>query len=63
MARGWATIRRASICKPSTRVPNWSKVPAIAAKRVHILPESLFTYPGPRLIEGLELLINRFAAY
>ena len=43
--------------------PNWSKVPAIAAKRVHILPESLFTYPGPRLIEGLELLINRFAAY
>lgn len=43
--------------------PNWAAIPAIRAKCIHILPESLFTYPGPRLIEGLEHLINIFAAY
>lgn len=46
-----------------TSRPNWATIPAIRGKRIHVLPESLFTYPGPRLIAGLEHLINIFAAY
>ncbi len=37
---------------------DWQDVTAIKRKNVHILPESLFNFPGPRLIEGLELMIE-----
>lgn len=36
----------------------WEKVSAIRTKQVHILPDDLFTYPGPSLLDGLELLIE-----
>lgn len=34
----------------------WPGIPAVAAHRVHLVPSDLFDRPGPRLVEGLELL-------
>lgn len=34
----------------------WGGIPAIREGRVHVVPETLFGRPGPRLAEGLELL-------
>ncbi|HZP95536.1 MAG TPA: cobalamin-binding protein [Candidatus Limnocylindria bacterium] len=36
----------------------WDGVPAILDGRVHVVPETLFGRPGPRLAEGLELLAD-----
>lgn len=36
--------------------PGWAGVRAVAAARVHAMPEGLFARPGPRLVEGLERL-------
>jgi len=40
----------------------WKNLAAIQRKQVHLLPNSLFSFPGPRLIEGLELVIELVAA-
>ncbi len=34
----------------------WQGIPAAAMKRVYMVPSDLFDRPGPRLVEGLELL-------
>lgn len=36
--------------------PGWSAIPAVRNGRVHILPADPTSRPGPRLVEGLELL-------
>ncbi len=36
----------------------WQGLSAVKTKQVHFLPESLFAFPGPRMLEGLELLIS-----
>ena len=46
---------RMSIDKILTR-PGWENIKAIKEKRVYCVPESLFGRPGPRIIDGLELL-------
>ncbi len=44
--------------KDVLRRKGWDEVQAIRKKQVYFLPESLFTFPGPRIVEGLELLIE-----
>ncbi|RJO71919.1 MAG: hypothetical protein C4523_03655 [Myxococcales bacterium] len=39
----------------------WQGMSAVRRKQVHFLPESLFNFPGPRLFDGLELLIRLVA--
>ncbi|HEV8638178.1 MAG TPA: cobalamin-binding protein [Chloroflexota bacterium] len=39
-------------------MPGWGELPAVRAGRVHVVPESLFTRPGPRLADGLSLLAS-----
>jgi len=39
----------------------WGDMKAIKKKQVYYLPESLFAYPGPKMLEGLELLIELVA--
>lgn len=34
----------------------WHGIPAVASQRIHLVPSDLFDRPGPRLVEGLELL-------
>lgn len=36
----------------------WETVPAVRTGRVHVVPEALFGRPGPRLADGLELLVS-----
>ncbi len=36
----------------------WKEVTGIRMKQVYFLPETLFAFPGPRMLEGLELLID-----
>jgi len=36
--------------------PGWDSVPAVRAGKLHILPDSAVARPGPRLVEGLELI-------
>lgn len=36
----------------------WKEITAIKKKQIYYLPESLFAFPGPKLLEGLELLIE-----
>ncbi|MET3698570.1 iron complex transport system substrate-binding protein [Bacillus oleivorans] len=38
--------------------PGWSELAAVKNKRIHILEESLYCRPSPRLLEGLEKLLN-----
>ncbi len=40
--------------------PFWARTPAVQAGRVFILEGSLFHRPGPRLVEGVELLAGLF---
>lgn len=34
----------------------WRGIPAVASERIHLVPSDLFDRPGPRLVDGLELL-------
>ncbi len=34
----------------------WPGIPAVASGRIHMVPSDLFDRPGPRLVEGLEML-------
>lgn len=36
----------------------WPNIPAVALNRVVLVPSDLFDRPGPRLVEGLELLVT-----
>ncbi|MGQ9794847.1 ABC transporter substrate-binding protein [Desulfosoma sp.] len=36
----------------------WSGIPAAAEHRVYLVPSDLFDRPGPRLVDGLELLVR-----
>jgi len=36
----------------------WKETAAFKSKQIYYLPESLFAFPGPKLLEGLELLIE-----
>ena len=38
--------------------PGWKTIDAVKNNRVITLPESLFGRPGPRLLDGLELMID-----
>lgn len=40
----------------------WANVPAVKRRRIVALPESLFVYPGPKLFDGLDLLIQQLAS-
>lgn len=39
----------------------WEAVAAIKRRQVHVLPESLFAFPGPQLLDALELLVDLVA--
>ncbi len=39
----------------------WQKMAAVRFKQVFFLPESLFSIPGPRMLDGLEHLIGLFS--
>jgi iron complex transport system substrate-binding protein len=52
---GAKTAPRASLI---TGRDGWANLPAVRAGRVHVAPESLFTRPGPRLADGLDLLVD-----
>ncbi|MBE3590900.1 MAG: ABC transporter substrate-binding protein [Firmicutes bacterium] len=47
--------RRMTVAEVARR-PGWAEISAVRARRVHLLPESLFGRPGPGLAEGLRLL-------
>lgn len=34
----------------------WRGIPAVGSQRIHLVPSDLFDRPGPRLVDGLELL-------
>ena len=36
--------------------PGWSAIPAVRTGRVHVLPADPTSRPGPRLVDGLELV-------
>nr|WP_309412205.1 hypothetical protein [Brevibacillus laterosporus] len=38
--------------------PEWQQMTAIRNHNVHILEEGLYCRPSPRLLEGLEQLVN-----
>jgi len=38
--------------------PGWSEMPAIKNKKIHVLEESLFCRPSPRLLDGLRKLVS-----
>lgn len=43
------------------RRKGWGEITAVKEKQIYFLPESLYAYPGPRLLEGLELMIELVA--
>lgn len=38
--------------------PGWDEMKAIKDNTIHVLPESLFCRPSPRLLEGLQTLVD-----
>lgn len=38
--------------------PGWNEMKAIQNNQIHVLPESLFCRPSPRLLEGLQRLVD-----
>jgi iron complex transport system substrate-binding protein len=54
----WCGARTAPKAARIAGRPGWEDAPAVRAGRVHVVPESLFTRPGPRLADGLALLAS-----
>jgi iron complex transport system substrate-binding protein len=52
------TLQRVQRVEAVTRRPGWQGVTAVRHGRVYALPEGLFGRPGPRLVDGLELLVD-----
>lgn len=40
------------------RIPEFWSIPAVARREVYICDHSCFSFPGPRLVEGVELLAH-----
>jgi hypothetical protein len=40
------------------RTPDFWSIPAVERREVYICDHSCFSYPGPRLVEGVELLAH-----
>lgn len=40
------------------RRPGWKELKAIQNNQIHVLPESLFCRPSPRLLDGLRVLVD-----
>ena len=43
--------------------PGWDQIPGVREKRMYAAEERLFGRPGPRLVEGVEWLHERIAAW
>lgn len=41
-----------------TKRPGWSEMPVIKNNKIHVLEESLFCRPSPRLLDGLRKLVT-----
>lgn len=55
---GWCGARGREPASPHEVLqrPGWATMAAAKAGRVHVVDDSLFTRPGPRIAEGMELL-------
>ena len=40
------------------RIPDFWSIPAVERREVYICNHSCFSFPGPRLVEGVELLAH-----
>lgn len=57
---GFSKARVQAEWKAIRRQPLWSKLPAVRAGKVFVVAGSLFHRPGPRLVDGVELLASIF---
>ena len=57
----WCGVRRLPELERVLRRPGWQAVEAFAERRVVVVSEAYFGRPGPRLVEGLQLLAGLLA--
>ena len=63
MPCGFDEVRAATDGERLRALPRWSEIPAVRAGRVHpVNGSAYFSRPGPRLVDGAELLARLFAA-
>lgn len=55
----WTGVRKEKVNKALVaKRPGWADMQAVRAGRVHVLEEGLYCRPSPRLIDGLEALVD-----